>query len=61
MALTRLSRVPLSLDFTPLDSSAVYVLSSMARRRRASRTRGDGGASPGAPHFEANATLSVKS
>eukprot|EP00066_Takifugu_rubripes_P022568 XP_011611834.1 PREDICTED: HMG box-containing protein 1-like [Takifugu rubripes] len=35
-----------SFDFTPLDSSAVYVLSSMARRRQASRTSGDGGASP---------------
>lgn len=29
-----------SYDFTPLDSSAVYVLSSMARRRRASQSSG---------------------
>ncbi|XP_042191088.1 HMG box-containing protein 1 isoform X1 [Callorhinchus milii] len=29
-----------SYDFTPLDSSAVYVLSSMARQRRASQTSG---------------------
>ncbi|XP_034381687.1 HMG box-containing protein 1-like isoform X2 [Cyclopterus lumpus] len=34
-----------SYDFTPLDSSAVYVLSSMARRRRASQSSG-GAASP---------------
>uniref|UniRef100_A0A3B4YGW6 HMG box-containing protein 1 n=1 Tax=Seriola lalandi dorsalis TaxID=1841481 RepID=A0A3B4YGW6_SERLL len=34
-----------SHDFTPLDSSAVYVLSSMARRRRASQSSG-GAASP---------------
>uniref|UniRef100_A0A3P9LRW6 AXH domain-containing protein n=1 Tax=Oryzias latipes TaxID=8090 RepID=A0A3P9LRW6_ORYLA len=40
-----------SYDFTPLDSSAVYVLSSMARRRRASQSSG-GAASPdgGATH-----------
>uniref|UniRef100_H3C865 HMG box-containing protein 1 n=1 Tax=Tetraodon nigroviridis TaxID=99883 RepID=H3C865_TETNG len=30
-----------SYDFTPLDSSAVYVLSSMARRRQASRSSGE--------------------
>ncbi|XP_045928001.1 HMG box-containing protein 1-like isoform X2 [Micropterus dolomieu] len=30
-----------SYDFTPLDSSAVYVLSSMARQRRASRSSGE--------------------
>ncbi|XP_042367481.1 HMG box-containing protein 1-like isoform X1 [Plectropomus leopardus] len=30
-----------SYDFTPLDSSAVYVLSSMARRRRVSQSSGD--------------------
>lgn len=30
-----------SYDFTPLDSSAVYVLSSMARRRRASQSSGE--------------------
>ncbi|KAJ8387012.1 hypothetical protein AAFF_G00161890 [Aldrovandia affinis] len=29
-----------SFDFTPLDSSAVYVLSSMARQRRASQSSG---------------------
>uniref|UniRef100_A0A1A8HRT6 HMG box-containing protein 1 n=3 Tax=Nothobranchius kuhntae TaxID=321403 RepID=A0A1A8HRT6_NOTKU len=34
-----------SYDFTPLDSSAVYVLSSMARRRRASQSSG-GAVSP---------------
>ncbi|KAG7234699.1 hypothetical protein INR49_004105 [Caranx melampygus] len=34
-----------SHDFTPLDSSAVYVLSSMARRRRASQSSG-GAVSP---------------
>ncbi|XP_037552150.1 HMG box-containing protein 1-like [Nematolebias whitei] len=34
-----------SYDFTPLDSSAVYMLSSMARRRRASQSSG-GAASP---------------
>lgn len=34
-----------SYAFTPLDSSAVYVLSSMARRRRASQSSG-GAASP---------------
>lgn len=34
-----------SYDFTPLDSSAVYVLSSMARRRRVSQSSG-GAASP---------------
>ncbi|XP_046890392.1 HMG box-containing protein 1 [Hypomesus transpacificus] len=34
-----------SYDFTPLDSSAVYVLSSMARQRRASQSSG-GAASP---------------
>lgn len=33
--------VLLSYDFTPLDSSAVYVLSSMARQRRASRSSGE--------------------
>ena len=37
--------VLLSYDFTPLDSSAVYVLSSMARRRRASQSSG-GAVSP---------------
>lgn len=31
---------PCSYDFTPLDSSAVYVLSSMARQRRASQSSG---------------------
>lgn len=31
----------ISFDFTPLDSSAVYVLSSMARRRQASRSSGE--------------------
>ncbi|KAM6986873.1 HMG box-containing protein 1-like [Aplochiton taeniatus] len=30
-----------SYDFTPLDSSAVYVLSSMARQRRTSQSSGD--------------------
>ncbi|XP_068163290.1 HMG box-containing protein 1-like isoform X2 [Antennarius striatus] len=34
-----------SYDFTPLDSSAVYVLSGMARRRRASQSSG-GAVSP---------------
>ncbi|KAJ8269125.1 hypothetical protein COCON_G00117320 [Conger conger] len=34
-----------SYDFTPLDSSAVYVLSSMARQRRASQSSG-GAVSP---------------
>lgn len=34
-----------SYDFTPLDSSAVYVLSSMARRRRTSQSSG-GAVSP---------------
>ncbi|XP_069012645.1 HMG box-containing protein 1-like [Embiotoca jacksoni] len=34
-----------SYDFTPLDSSAVYMLSSMARRRRASQSSG-GAVSP---------------
>lgn len=34
-----------SYDFTPLDSSAVYVLSSMARRRHASQSSG-GAVSP---------------
>lgn len=34
-----------SFDFTPLDSSAVYVLSSMARQRRASQSSG-GAVSP---------------
>uniref|UniRef100_A0A3Q2UGR7 HMG box-containing protein 1-like n=1 Tax=Fundulus heteroclitus TaxID=8078 RepID=A0A3Q2UGR7_FUNHE len=34
-----------SYDFTPLDSSAVYLLSSMARRRRASQSSG-GAVSP---------------
>uniref|UniRef100_A0A8K9X917 HMG box-containing protein 1 n=1 Tax=Oncorhynchus mykiss TaxID=8022 RepID=A0A8K9X917_ONCMY len=34
-----------SYDFTPLDSSAVYVLSSMARQRRASQS-GGGAVSP---------------
>lgn len=38
-------RVFLSYDFTPLDSSAVYVLSSMARRRHASQSSG-GAVSP---------------
>lgn len=31
---------PCSYDFTPMDSSAVYVLSSMARQRRASLSCG---------------------
>ncbi|KAM9814461.1 HMG box-containing protein 1 isoform 2-T2 [Syngnathus typhle] len=35
-----------SYDFTPLDSSAVYVLSSMARQRRTSLPGGGGAASP---------------
>lgn len=35
----------LSYDFTPLDYSAVYVLSSMARRRRTSQSSG-GAVSP---------------
>ncbi|XP_078138301.1 HMG box-containing protein 1-like isoform X1 [Centroberyx gerrardi] len=50
-----------SYDFTPLDSSAVYVLSSMARRRRTSQSSGGavspdrdtmqaGGRSPGPSH-----------
>ncbi|XP_028933806.1 HMG box-containing protein 1 isoform X1 [Ornithorhynchus anatinus] len=37
-----------SYDFTPLDSSAVYVLSSMARQRRASLS----GGGPGSQDFE---------
>ncbi|XP_060634360.2 HMG box-containing protein 1 isoform X2 [Anolis sagrei] len=37
-----------SYDFTPMDSSAVYVLSSMARQRRASLS----GGGPGSQDFE---------
>uniref|UniRef100_A0A5F8H286 HMG box-containing protein 1 n=1 Tax=Monodelphis domestica TaxID=13616 RepID=A0A5F8H286_MONDO len=37
-----------SIDFTPMDSSAVYVLSSMARQRRASLSCGG----PGSQDFE---------
>ncbi|KAK2883251.1 HMG box-containing protein 1-like isoform X2 [Channa argus] len=36
-----------SYDFTPLDSSAVYVLSSMARRRHASQSSGEAVSPPG--------------
>lgn len=42
----------LSYDFTPLDSSAVYVLSSMARQRRASQSSG-GAVSPDCDKLEA--------
>ncbi|XP_059181484.1 HMG box-containing protein 1-like [Centropristis striata] len=55
-----------SYDFTPLDSSAVYVLSSMARRRRASQSSGgavspdrdtsQGSHSPGASHSPCHTT-----
>uniref|UniRef100_A0A8C1SGQ7 HMG box-containing protein 1 n=1 Tax=Cyprinus carpio TaxID=7962 RepID=A0A8C1SGQ7_CYPCA len=41
-----------SYDFTPLDSSAVYVLSSMARQRRASQSSG-GAVSPDCDKLEA--------
>lgn len=41
----QLCRVFPSYDFTPLDSSAVYLLSSMARRRYASQSSG-GAVSP---------------
>ncbi|XP_068614362.1 HMG box-containing protein 1-like [Brachionichthys hirsutus] len=40
-----------SYDFTPLDSSAVYVLSNMARQRRTSLFRG-GGVSPDCDKLE---------
>ncbi|XP_065133500.1 HMG box-containing protein 1 isoform X1 [Paramisgurnus dabryanus] len=43
-----------SYDFTPLDSSAVYVLSSMARQRRASQSSG-GAVSPDCDKLEASA------
>ncbi|XP_078409544.1 HMG box-containing protein 1 isoform X1 [Cetorhinus maximus] len=56
-----------SFDFTPLDSSAVYVLSSMARQRRASQTSGStsspdcekseriaGSVPSGSPHLPCN-------
>ncbi|XP_030627287.1 HMG box-containing protein 1 [Chanos chanos] len=44
-----------SYDFTPLDSSAVYVLSSMARQRRASQSSG-GAISPDCDKLEASGT-----
>ncbi|KAG7262589.1 hypothetical protein CRUP_036908 [Coryphaenoides rupestris] len=40
-----------SYDFTPLDSSAVYVLSNMARQRRTSQSSG-GAVSPDCDKFE---------
>lgn len=43
--------VSCSYDFTPLDSSAVYVLSSMARQRRASLSSG-GAVSPDCDKLE---------
>lgn len=42
---------PFSYDFTPLDSSAVYVLSSMARQRRTSQSSG-GAVSPDCDKLE---------
>lgn len=42
---------PCSYDFTPLDSSAVYVLSSMARQRRTSLSSG-GAVSPDCDKLE---------
>lgn len=43
--------LPCSYDFTPLDSSAVYVLSSMARQRRTSLSSG-GAVSPDCDKLE---------
>ncbi|XP_055508969.1 HMG box-containing protein 1 [Leucoraja erinacea] len=61
-----------SFDFTPLDSSAVYVLSSMARQRRASQTSASSldcekaewmtsSVPSGSPHLPCNYNKSSKS
>lgn len=51
---------PCSYDFTPLDSSAVYVLSSMARQRRASQSSG-GAVSPDFDKLDASGSFHYSS